>query len=1069
MLPFQTIFVADSICFGQNYVLPDGVIVNSSGIYSTILTAVNGCDSIITTTLTVINLLITETHINAICGNPNGSIDITVVGGSGIYTYQWSTAATTEDLSVVNTGNYDVTVTDVSGCTAMLTINITNSTTPLLSETHVNTLCGAQTGTIDLTVIGGTAPYGYLWSNGYTTQDLSGLDVGTYTVTVTDANGCTGTLTIDIICTPPPPCLLTASAFGTDASCFNSCNGSIALTVNNATGAIIYNWSNGANTQNLNNLCAGTYSVTVQDVNGCVDFATAIIGEPAQLTAIVNTIDATCFGSSTGSVTSNVNGGIVNYTYQWSNTATTQNIALLTAGNYTLTVTDNNGCIATANGTINQPLQIQLSTIVTDASCGNANGNIDLTVTNGVGAFSYNWSNTAITEDIQNLLSSVYTVTVTDNNNCSVAITATVQNTPLPIITATANPNAICFGDNTIITAAGAMSYAWTPSATLNQSTGIVVVANPTTTTTYTVIGTATNGCTNETTVVVTVNSIPVINLTNATICIGSQTTLTAGGASIYTWSPNTNLNQTTGQTVIANPTTTITYTVTGTTAGCSSTATAIVTVNSLPIITTNIATTSICINSNATLTVAGANTYVWTPNNGLANTTSSTQVASPTITTTYTITGTNANGCTNTATITINVNLLPVVTVTLPQGICPGQSAQFTATGADTYTWNPATALNQITGSTVSSTPTTNISYTVTGTNTTTGCVNTATTSIIINPLPIIAISPSAAFICIGDNINLSASGATTYSWSPSSGINTTVGATVNASPTTTTTYTITGTSQLGCVDSTTTVVIVGEYATIDITIGPTEGCEPLTVYFTNNTTDAASFVWNFGDNTFSLDTSPTHTYSTTGSYYPSVVITSTTGCVTTILLDTIIVHPLPIADFSSDPYFGITTILEEADYEFTNQSSGADFYHWTFGDGTGDTTTDATHTYTAAGTYDVTLIATTIFGCADTIVQTPIIIIDEPSLWIPNAFTPNGDGVNDFFGIYGSSVKSYHMKIFDRWGEMIFQNDDYFPTWDGNYHGKPLNVGVYVYLVQVDYKDGTTMWRKGDVTLIR
>ena len=174
-------------------------------------------------------------------------------------------------------------------------------------------------------------------------------------------------------------------------------------------------------------------------------------------------------------------------------------------------------------------------------------------------------------------------------------------------------------------------------------------------------------------------------------------------------------------------------------------------------------------------------------------------------------------------------------------------------------------------------------------------------------------------------------------------------------------------------------------------------------------------------------------------------------------------------MADFTSDPYFGVTTILEQANYEFTNQSTGADFYQWMFGDGTGDTTTDATHTYTAAGTYDVTLIATTIFGCADTIMQTPVIIIDEPSLWIPNAFTPNGDGINDFFGIYGTSVKSYHMEIYDRWGELIFQNDDYFPTWDGNYHGKPLNVGVYVYLVQVDYKDGTSMFRKGDVTLIR
>ena len=271
------------------------------------------------------------------------------------------------------------------------------------------------------------------------------------------------------------------------------------------------------------------------------------------------------------------------------------------------------------------------------------------------------------------------------------------------------------------------------------------------------------------------------------------------------------------------------------------------------------------------------------------------------------------------------------------------------------------------------------------------------------------------------------------------------------------------------GCVDSTTAVVEVGAYAVIDIWLVPNEGCEPLVVSFLNNTTGAAGFIWNFGDGTFSTDTFPTHTY-TAGTFYPSVIVISTTGCADTLApIDTIVVHPLPVADFISNPDFGVTVILENAQYQFTNLSSGADFYQWIFGDGSGDTTVDAAHTYTAAGNYDVTLIAITEFGCRDTTIKTPIIIIEEPSLYIPNAFTPNGDGVNDFFGIYGNSIKSYHMKIFDRWGEMIFENNDYFPTWDGLYHGHPLNIGVYVYLVQVDYKDGSSLWRKGDVTLIR
>jgi hypothetical protein len=298
-------------------------------------------------------------------GGSNGAIDITASGGVPPYSYSWNPGgATTEDLAGVAANAYSVTVTDADGRTTSGSWTVTQPSALALSQTHVNVLCnGGSTGSIDLTVTGGTGSHTYAWSNGATTEDLSGLAAGSYSVTVTDANGCTASLgPITISQTAP----FTLSETHVNVSCFNGSNGSIDLTVTGGAGSYTYVWSpGGATTQDLTGLVAGSYSVTVTDDNGCsASLGPISISQPALLAASeVHT--PTCLTSPDGSITLTVNGGTTPYTYLWSNGAITQNLTGLAAGSYSVTVTDAHGC-TTAVG----PVAITLRTFTISPTAG---------------------------------------------------------------------------------------------------------------------------------------------------------------------------------------------------------------------------------------------------------------------------------------------------------------------------------------------------------------------------------------------------------------------------------------------------------------------------------------------------------------------------------------------------------------------------------------------------------------------------------------------------------------------------------------------------------------------------
>jgi len=435
----------------------------------------------------------------------------------------------------------------------------------------------------------------------------------------------------------------------------------------------------------------------------------------------------------------------------------------------------------------------------------------------GVPGYTYNWSfspggapscgsgsSAVITFPTAGSIT-LYSI-VTDACGNQVTYSRVVTVTPGPTINV--NSPTICAGGSATLTASGGTTYVWSPAGGLSATTGTSVTANPAATTVYTVVGT-TSGCSGTTTSTVTVTPNPVINVNSPTICAGGSATLTASGGTTYVWSPAGGLSATTGTSVTANPLVTTVYTVTGTTAGCSGTATATVTIGPNPVVTVNSPT--ICAGSSATLTAAGATTYVWSPAGGLSATTGTSVTANPAVTTVYTVVGT-IGGCTGSATSTVTVEPNPVVGVNSPT-ICAGGSATLTATGATSYVWSPAGGLSATTGTSVTANPGTTTVYTVTGT--TAGCTGTATATVTVNPIPVINVNN--ATICAGGSATLTATGATSYVWSPAGGLSATTGASVTANPAVTTVYTIDGTD-LGCTGTTTATVTVNANPVVNV-----------------------------------------------------------------------------------------------------------------------------------------------------------------------------------------------------------------------------------------------------------
>jgi len=999
---------------GSSYLWSNGAVtqsitVNSSGTFTVTMTDANGCVGTSAPITVTVNPLPTPV---ITAGGPvtfcqGGSVTLTCTAGNS---YLWSTGAVTQSITVSTSGNYTVTLTDANGCvgtSAPITVTVNPLPTPTITASGPITFCIG--GSVNLTCTAGTF---YLWSDGEITQTITVTNSGTYTVTMTDANGCVGT-SAPITVTVNTALVPTITASGPITFCQG---GSVTLT---ASAGASYLWSTGAVTQSITVNASGNYSVNVTDVNGCNgNSAVTIVTVNPLPTPVITAGGPTTFCQG-GNVTLTCTAGS---SYLWSTGAITQSITVNTSGTYTVTMTDANGCVG-----ISPPITVTVHPLPTPTITAGGplafcqGGTVTLTSTAGS---SYLWSTGAITQSIIVNTSGAYTVTLTDANGCvgtSAATTVTVHPLPTPTITA-GGPVTFCQGGNVTLTCTAGSSYLWSNGA-VTQS--ITVNANGN----YSVTLTNANGCVGTSAATtVTVNPLPTPTITAGgplAFCAGGSVTLTCTAGSSYLWSTG-------AITQSINVTTSGTYTVTMTNAnGCAgTTAGTIVTVHPLPTPTITVGgATTFCAGGNAILTCSPGASYLW-------STGAVTQAITVTTSGNYTVTLTDANGCVGTSAATaITVNPLPTPTITAsgPTSFCQGSNVVLTCTAGASYIWSNGAITQSITVTMPGI-------YTVTMTNAN-GCIGTSPSiTVSVNAIPLINLGPDQN-LCTGQTSTLNAGNpGSTYLWSTGGNTQTLVVSSAG-------TYWV-QVSNGTCSASDT--IHIAYNADPVVNLGPDiKMCSGDSAITLDAGNPGMSYLWSSGENTETI--SPT----SSGTYWVRV---ESNGC---FGYDTIIIVIGTPITFS----LGNDTTICPGDQLVIDAGKEFFTYFWTPGG-------ESTHfiIVNQPGRYICDVADTN--GC--TASSTKIVTEFCPSdLYVPSAFSPDGvGGKNTTFMAYCNGAIEFHMYIYDRWGGLDFESTDISTGWDGTINGALAPTGVYAY--RIDYKtyDNVELQKHtktGTVTLVR
>lgn len=815
------------------------------------------------------------------CSGGTGSIQLSLTGvapwqitWTGTTPGSQNTSSSLHVLAGLVNGNYSLTVTDATGCTSTGAATVLQPPLGLDLTTTSLPSCSSPAGSINLTVNGGIPPYTYVWSNGAVVEDPTSLTIGVYTVTVTDANGCTAVKQTTV------GSAININGVVTYQSCTANANGNINVSVSGGQAPYTYLWSNAETIDDLSNVAPGNYTVTVTDMLGCTASATYTLSQNPVPVITITGNSVICAGTST-TITASAPGAL---DYSWSDGATgavrTINNLAVPGGTFTVTVTNTSGCTATKTHHITvNPLPV-INISGSSSICAGASTTLTAT---GDGTFL--WSTTAISTSIEVSTPGVYTVTVTSPNGCTATASTTVVLSPMPVINITGN-QVICVGSSSVLTATEGVNYIWSNGSNISNIT--VSTAG-----TYTVTVTNSSGCVATASVTVIINQTPTASISGVlSICAGQTTTLTAAGGDSYDW----NTTATTPSITVFTPGT---YTVTVTNiAGC--TATKQVTVG--PVIATTLDASAVSCAPDALvnidITATGGQmpyTYSW-------NTGQITEDLSNMPQGEYTVTITDLNGCSNSATSNIAGNpSVPVVTLSKNANInCVVPTVTLTALPATnaSYIWSSgATPVNGTNKATVTAAGT----YTVTVTNTQSGCTGTAVITVTSNGnIPNISsqVTPPTCSGCNGV-INITASGGLspyTYDWADLPGTNNPEDKTNLCGGT----YTLTVTDANGCTISTSTVV--SQPTAIIISVVPGGITKPTCFGASNGAIDLTvtsgqapyTYLWSTGDITEDITGIPAGNYTLT--------VTDIAGCTKTQTL-TVTQPSLLISNPSSFP----------------------------------------------------------------------------------------------------------------------------------------------------------------------
>lgn len=823
----------------------------------------------------------------------------------------------------------------------------------------------------------------------------------------------------------------------------------------------------------------GTWSAT---------FTFTTPGVPPSFTMNVAAATPNICPPQTTTLSANVSGGCGGVTYSWSPAAS---LSCSTCPNpvasptvtttYTVSATDAcSGTVLTSQITIyvgSNPTPGVASASPASICSGSstlltlsgASGNIQWQESTDGIAFNNISGATSATFTTPSLLDTMYYQALVTDPGCgsSTSNAIAVNIYPNPVVTAGFD-STICSGNSTTLAASGASSFTWSPSAGLANPNSATTMASPAATTTYTVTGTDGNGCINTDSVTVTVHVPSVTASNNVAVCNGTPVNLsaTASNAVSYSWTPASSLNNPSVYNPVATPSVTTTYTVSMTDVnGCTAVDSVLVTIQQLPSASAG-TDAAICVGSGVLLSASGGNSYSWSPSTGLNSTTNSSPFATPATTTTYVVTVTGNNGCVGIDSVVVTVNPLPPASAGPNTVFCNGNpGAQLNATGGVSYSWSPASGLSNANIPNPVATPSSTTNYTVTVTDAN-GCVSQDVVQVGVAAPPVVSAGNDVA-LCNGGSASLSASGAATYSWSPSTGLNNPSIPNPSVTGLTgTQTYTVTGTDANGCTGT--------DVVTVNISVSP---------QMSNITSTDATC----GDNNGSIDVgsttggNPPLTYSigsqqsSTGDFSnlaagPYVItVTDASGCSSS--------QPVTV-----NSVLGVNAVISPSATEgvipmaitFANGSTGATNYVWDFGDGTVIPTTSGgsfSHTYTVPGTYTVTLTAWNNDPSCAASTTVIINVEEEMQVFIPNVFTPNGDGSNDVFRIKAKGVKEISAVIYNRWGRKVAEwTGDANSSWDGKTDGgSEAQDGVYYYVINAVNGNGESTPFQGFVELIR
>ncbi|HIO72688.1 MAG TPA: PKD domain-containing protein [Flavobacteriales bacterium] len=526
---------------------------NTAGTYDVTLGVTNSVTTVTTTFTNYVtvnpNPTLTFAQTNANCGC-NGDATVSVASGTPAYTYAWNDSGTQTNANATGlcVGSYSVTVTDANGCTSNGNVSIieTGTFNGSISDSSDISCNGANDGTATVSVVNGTLPYTYTWSNAASTSSISGLSGGVYTVTVTDAVGCTYVNSVTIV----NPAAMATVTTPNSSGCAGSCSGNATTAPSGGTGAYSYGWNDPAfqSSATAAGLCAGNYGVTITDANGCTTTSSVTITESSPTTLAMSSGNATC-GNPDGSASVSTSGGNSPYTYFWSDPMgqSTATATGLSSGGYTVVIVDVNGCLVTGTVSVNASggptASIPAST---DASCyGSCDGTATASQSGGVAPFTYTWTGipTQTTSVAVGLCAGGYQVTVEDANGCSSAA-AVIITEPTALATSIPNVqhvscNGLCDGSAGATATGGTPVYnfVWSTGPTTQNISGLCIGS-------YAVTVTDANLCTATDNIVIT-QPPPLTAPTTGSVtvcdcpCAGVVRVFPAGGTPPYTviWS----------------------------------------------------------------------------------------------------------------------------------------------------------------------------------------------------------------------------------------------------------------------------------------------------------------------------------------------------------------------------------------------------------------------------------------------------------------------------------------------------------------------------------------------------